>query len=64
MARRITRFPRPGSKYPQSESLPSPYDPDYMLELEEELQKERAARQAAEAEVRRLREQLGLNQSK
>ena len=63
MPRKITRFPRPGSKYPQSESIPSPYDPEYMGELEVELQKERAARQAAEAEVLRLREQLRLAQS-
>ena len=63
MTTRIEHPLRTDTKYPQSESIPSPYDPDYMLELEEELQGERAARQAAEVEVRRLREQLRLAQS-
>ncbi len=63
MTTRIERPLRTETKYPQSESIPSPYDPDYMNELEAELQRERAARQAAEAEVRRLREQLRLAQS-
>ena len=58
MARRITRPPRPGSKYPQSESIPSPYDPDYMNELEAERVSAETRAAEAEAEVRRLREQL------